>query len=162
MEKRGNMRNSKAVIEMIICEQEFRRAIQAILVEELQLPMWDIAKAEGRVVQQMKLPPRDRKELERYLRIADDFADNHRYKTLSVTTLHCFSGGIIPQAWDQDSGGPWKIRRPLECSRDLFPPSNRSSHHTIKCLQSGSSCFYWSAIDTILGAHALLSKAMGA
>jgi hypothetical protein len=27
MERRGNLRNSKAVAEMIICEQEFRRAI---------------------------------------------------------------------------------------------------------------------------------------
>jgi hypothetical protein len=38
MEKRGNMRNSKAVAEMIICNQEFRRAIQAMPVWELQLP----------------------------------------------------------------------------------------------------------------------------
>jgi hypothetical protein len=29
------MRNSKAVAEMIICDQEFRRAIQAIPVQEL-------------------------------------------------------------------------------------------------------------------------------
>jgi hypothetical protein len=27
MEKRGSMTNNKAVAEMIICEQEFRRAI---------------------------------------------------------------------------------------------------------------------------------------
>jgi hypothetical protein len=27
MERRGNMRNNKAVAEMIICDQEFRRAI---------------------------------------------------------------------------------------------------------------------------------------
>jgi hypothetical protein len=51
MERRGNMRNSKAVTEMIICEQEFRRAIQAMPVRELELPLWDIAKAEGRVLQ---------------------------------------------------------------------------------------------------------------
>jgi hypothetical protein len=51
MERRGNMRNSKAVAEMIICEQEFRRVIRAIPVEELQLSLWDIAKAEGRVLQ---------------------------------------------------------------------------------------------------------------
>jgi hypothetical protein len=50
MERRGNMRNSKAAADMIICEQEFRRAIQAIPVKELQIPLWDIAKAEGRVV----------------------------------------------------------------------------------------------------------------
>jgi hypothetical protein len=36
---------------MIICEQEFRRAIQAMPIEELQIPLWDIAKAESRVVQ---------------------------------------------------------------------------------------------------------------
>jgi hypothetical protein len=35
MERRGNMRNNKAVAEMIICDQEFRRAIQAMLVREL-------------------------------------------------------------------------------------------------------------------------------
>jgi hypothetical protein len=50
MERRGNMRNNKAVAEMIIYEQEFRRAIQAMLVRELQLLLWDTAKAEGRIV----------------------------------------------------------------------------------------------------------------
>jgi hypothetical protein len=50
MERRGNMRNSKAVAEMIICKQEFRRAIQAMPVRELELPLWDTAKAEGRVL----------------------------------------------------------------------------------------------------------------
>jgi hypothetical protein len=65
MERRGNMRNSKVVAEMIICDQEFRRAIQAMPVPELQLPLWNTAKAEGRVLQQVKCPPRDRMELER-------------------------------------------------------------------------------------------------
>jgi hypothetical protein len=100
MEKRGNMRNSKIIAEMILCEQEFRRAIQAMPVEELQLPLWDIAKVEGRVMQQVKHPPRDRKELERYLRIADDFADIHLYETLSATTLRCLAPDVIPWAWD--------------------------------------------------------------
>jgi hypothetical protein len=50
MERRGNMRNSKAVAEMIICEQEFRRAIHAMPIRELELPLWDTAKAEGRVL----------------------------------------------------------------------------------------------------------------
>jgi hypothetical protein len=105
MERRGNMRNSKAVAEMIICEQEFRRAIQAMLVKELQIPLRDRAKAEGRGVQQVKRPPRDRKELERYMRIADDFADSHRYETLSATTLRCLATGVIPWAWDQVAHG---------------------------------------------------------
>jgi hypothetical protein len=51
MERRGNMRNNKAVVEMIICKQEFRRAIQAMPVRELELPLWDTTKAEGRVLQ---------------------------------------------------------------------------------------------------------------
>jgi hypothetical protein len=51
MERRGNMKNSKAVAEMIIYEQEFRRAIRGMPIEELQLLLWDIAKAEGRVLQ---------------------------------------------------------------------------------------------------------------
>ena len=51
MEKRGNMRNSKAVVEMIIYNHEFRRVIQAMPIEELQQSLWDIVKAEGRVVQ---------------------------------------------------------------------------------------------------------------
>jgi hypothetical protein len=105
MERRGNMRNSKAVAEMIICDHEFKRAIQAMPVEELQLPLWDIAKAEGRVVQQVKRPPRDRKELERYLRIADDFVDSHCYEMLSATTLHCLAADVIPWAWDQVAHG---------------------------------------------------------
>jgi hypothetical protein len=39
--------------------------------------------------------PRDRKELERYLRIADDFAESHRYETLSSTTLSCLAVDVI-------------------------------------------------------------------
>ena len=100
MERRGNMRNSKAVVEMIICEQEFRRAIQAMLVEEFQLSMWDIAKAKGRVLQQVKRLPRDRKELETYLRIADDFGESHGYDTLSLTTLRNLAANVIPWTWD--------------------------------------------------------------
>jgi hypothetical protein len=45
--------------------------------------------------------PRDGKELERYLKIADDFAESHRYKTLSSTILRCLAAGIIPWAWNQ-------------------------------------------------------------
>jgi hypothetical protein len=105
MERRGNMRNNKAVAKMIICEQEFRRAIQAMPVRELELPLWDIAKAEGRVLQQVKRPPRDRMELERYLRIADDFAESQRYETLDSTILRCLAAGVIPWAWDQVAHG---------------------------------------------------------
>jgi hypothetical protein len=36
------MRNSKAVVVMIICKQQFRRVIQAMPVEELHLSLWDI------------------------------------------------------------------------------------------------------------------------
>jgi hypothetical protein len=50
MERRGNMRNSKVAAEMIICDQEFMRAIQAMPVWELELPLWDTAKAEGRIL----------------------------------------------------------------------------------------------------------------
>jgi hypothetical protein len=50
MERRGNMRNSKAVAEMRIYDQEFRRAIQAMPVRELELPLWDTTKAKGRVL----------------------------------------------------------------------------------------------------------------
>jgi hypothetical protein len=105
MERRGNMRNSKAVAEMIICEQEFRRAIQAMPVRELELPLWDTAKAEGRVLQQVKRRPRDRMELERYLRIADDFVESQRYESLESTTLRCLAAGVIPWAWDQVAHG---------------------------------------------------------
>jgi hypothetical protein len=100
MERRGNMRNSKAVAKMIICNQEFRRAIQAMPVRELQLPLWDTTKAEGRVLQQVKRPPRDRMELERYLRIADVFAESQCYETLDSTTLRCMAAKVIPCAWD--------------------------------------------------------------
>jgi hypothetical protein len=71
---------------MIICEQEFRRAIQAMPVRELELPLWDTAKAEGRVLQQVKRRHRDRMELERYMRIADDFVESQRYESLESTT----------------------------------------------------------------------------
>jgi hypothetical protein len=44
--------------------------------------------------------PRDRMQLERYLRIADDFAKSQSYKTLDSTTLRCLAAGVIPWAWD--------------------------------------------------------------
>jgi hypothetical protein len=69
-------------------------------VRELELPLWDIAKAEGRVLQQVKRRPRDRMELERYLRIADDFVENQCYESLESTTLRCLAAGVIPWAWD--------------------------------------------------------------
>jgi hypothetical protein len=100
MERRRNMRNSKAVAKMIICEQEFRRAIQAMPIWELQLPLWDTTKAEDRVVQQVKRPPRDRMELERYLRIANNFAQSQCYETLDSTTLRCMAARVIPWNWD--------------------------------------------------------------
>jgi hypothetical protein len=105
MERRGNMRNNKTVAEMIICKQEFRRAIQAMPVREFQLPLWDTTKVKGRVLQQVKRPPRDRMELERYLRIADNFAQSQRYETLDSTTLRCLAAGVIPWNWDQVAHG---------------------------------------------------------
>jgi hypothetical protein len=39
MERRGNMRNNKVVAEMMIYNQEFRRAIKAMPVRELELPL---------------------------------------------------------------------------------------------------------------------------
>jgi hypothetical protein len=57
----------------------------------------------------VKRPPRDRKELERYLRIADDFADSQHYETLSTTTLHYLAVGIIPWAWDQVAHGEFLV-----------------------------------------------------
>jgi hypothetical protein len=44
-------------------------------------------------------------ELERYLRIADDFAESQRYKTLDSTTLCYLADGVIPWAWDQVAHG---------------------------------------------------------
>jgi hypothetical protein len=43
----------------------------------------------------VKCPPRDRIELERYLRIADDFAESQRYETLDSTTLRYMAAGVI-------------------------------------------------------------------
>jgi hypothetical protein len=50
MERRGNMSNNKARVAMVVCNQEFESAIQAMPVWELHLPLWDIAKAERRIV----------------------------------------------------------------------------------------------------------------
>jgi hypothetical protein len=133
MEKRGNMRNSKAVAEMIICDQEFRRAIQAMPVRELELPLWDTAKAEGRVLQQVKRPPRDRMELERYLRIADDFAESQRYETLDLTTLHCLAAGVIPWAWDQVAHGELLV---LSNTIGIYFPHAKEVHTAVSSASS--------------------------
>jgi hypothetical protein len=44
-------------------------------------------------------------ELERYLRIADDFVQSQRYETLDSTTLRCVAAGVIPWNWDQLAHG---------------------------------------------------------
>jgi hypothetical protein len=133
MERRGNMRNSKAVAEMIICEQEFRRAIQAMPVRELELPLWDTAKAEGRVLQQVKRSPRDRMELERYLRIADDFTESQRYETLDSTTLRCLAAGIIPWAWNQVAHGKFLV---LSNAIGIYFPQAEEVHTAVSSASS--------------------------
>jgi hypothetical protein len=95
MEKRGNMRNSRDD-NLWAGVQESNLGHASQRAPHTPVGHSHIAKAEGRVVQQVKRPPRDRKELERYLRIADDFADSHRYETLSATILRCLAAGIIP------------------------------------------------------------------
>jgi hypothetical protein len=67
--------------------------------------LWDIAKAEGRVLQQVKHPPRDRMELERYLKIVDNFAKSQCYETLDSSILRCMAAGVISWAWDQVAHG---------------------------------------------------------
>jgi hypothetical protein len=44
-------------------------------------------------------------ELERYLRIADDFAQSQSYETLDSTTLRCLAARVIPWNWDQLAHG---------------------------------------------------------
>jgi hypothetical protein len=133
MERRGNMRNSKVVAEMIICDQEFRRAIHAMRVRELQLLLWDTAKAEGRVLQQVKRPPRDRMELERYLRIADDFAESQRYETLDSTILRCLAAGVIPWAWDQVAHGELLV---LSNAIGIYFPQAEEVHTVVSSASS--------------------------
>jgi hypothetical protein len=69
-------------------------------IMEFFLPVWNIVKAERRVVQHVKYPPRDRKELKRYLRIADDFAESHYYEILCS-----LAKGILTWAWNQRAYG---------------------------------------------------------
>jgi hypothetical protein len=133
MERRKNMRNSKAVAEMIICEQEFRRAIQAMPVRELKLPLWNTAKAEGRVLQQVKRPPRDRMELERYMRIADDFAESQRYEMLDSTTLRCLAAEVIPWAWDQVVHGELLV---FSKAIGIYFPQAEEVHTTVSSASS--------------------------
>jgi hypothetical protein len=133
MERRGNMRNNKAVAEMIICDQEFRRAIKAMLVRELELLLWDIAKAEGRILQQVKRPPRDRMELERYMKIADDFAESQRYETLDSMTLRCMAAGVIPWAWDQVAHGKLLV---LSNAIGIYFPQAEEVHTAVSSASS--------------------------
>ena len=123
MERRGNMRNNKAVAEMIICKQEFKREIQAMLVWELQLRLWDTTKANGRVLEQMKRLPKDRMELERYLRIADKFTESQRYKTLDSMTLRCLAAGVIPWTWDLVAHGELLVLS--NTTRIYFPQAEK-------------------------------------
>ena len=127
MERRGNVRNSKAVAEIIICEEHFRRAIRAMPVRELQLPLWDTAKAEGRILQQVKRPPRDRMELESYLRIADEFAERQDCETLESTTLRLLAAGFIPWAWDQVAHGELLV---LSNATGIYFPQEEDVHTT--------------------------------
>jgi hypothetical protein len=57
--------------------------------------LWDIAKTQGRVVQPIKWLHVDKAELERYLRVVDDFVQRHEYKTSSTLTLWRLAKGVI-------------------------------------------------------------------
>jgi hypothetical protein len=133
MERRGNMRNNKAVAEMIICKQEFRRAITAMPVREPELPLWDTAKTEGRILQQVKRPPRDRMELERYLRIANDLAESQRYEMLDLTILRCLAAGVIPWAWDQVAHGELLV---LSNAIGIYFPQAEEVHTAVSSASS--------------------------
>jgi hypothetical protein len=77
----------KGIDGELTCEDEFRLVIQGIPLRELRLLLWNIAITEGRIVQPLKRLPVDIAKLVRYLRIMDDFAKRHEYKTTSMLTL---------------------------------------------------------------------------
>jgi hypothetical protein len=47
----------------------------------------------------VKLLPRDKEELEQYLKVIDDFVQRYQYKTLSTLTLCRLADGGITWAW---------------------------------------------------------------
>jgi hypothetical protein len=102
-------------------------------VRELELPLWNTAKAEGRVLQQVKRPSRDRMELERYLRIVDDFAESQRYESLDSTTLRCLAAGVIPWAWDQVAHGELLV---LSNATGIYFPQAEEVHTAVSSASS--------------------------
>jgi hypothetical protein len=102
-------------------------------VRELELPLWDTTKAEGRVLQQVKRLLRDRMELERYLRIADDFAESQRYETLDSTTLRCLAAGVIPWTWDQVAHGELLV---LSNAIGIYFPQAKEVHTAVSSASS--------------------------
>ena len=48
-------------------------------------------------------------DLEKYLRIADEFADSQGYETLDSTMLRCMAAGVIRWTWDPVAHGEFLV-----------------------------------------------------
>jgi hypothetical protein len=72
-------------------------------------------------------------ELERYLRIADDFAESQRYETLDLTTLRCLAAGVIPWAWDQVAHGELLV---LSNAIEIYFPQAEEVHTAVSSASS--------------------------
>jgi hypothetical protein len=72
-------------------------------------------------------------ELERYLRIADDFAESQRYETLDLMTLRCLAAGVIPWAWDQAAHGKLLV---LSNAIGIYFPQAEEVHTAVSSTSS--------------------------
>jgi hypothetical protein len=72
-------------------------------------------------------------ELERYLRIANDFAESQRYETLDSMTLRCLAARIIPWVWDQVAHGELLV---LSNAIGIYFPQAEEVHTAVSSASS--------------------------
>jgi hypothetical protein len=117
-------------------------------LRELRLPLWDIAKAKCRVLQRVKRQPIDRKKLERYLRVVDDFVESHHYESVNTPTLRSLVDSSITWAWNQRAQGELLV---LLNAKGIYFPRKRK--HSMQCRVPLITHLYWPAAVTALRAH---------
>jgi hypothetical protein len=72
-------------------------------------------------------------ELERYLRIADNFTESQCYETLDSTTLRCLAARVIPWAWDQMAHGELLV---LSNTIGIYFPQAEEVHTAVSSASS--------------------------
>src|SRR5450759_1397112 len=100
-------------------DQELRQAIRASPINEIMLPIWELAKSCH--VMPVGRAPLNRRELKQYLAVIADFKIATQYKTPKHDTLEALATSAT--AWNWDSNAQREMLLLTNATRLPFPPT---------------------------------------